>query len=229
MTFFGRSKTTSVILDISASGTDRIKSASIGHVSGNFRQLLRLQVSCPEVEAVQSCFIQMENVAKYQVLFLALTVLLVETTELFGGLTFEHHRHDLKMKSLFFIEAVFLAGVALLSQATAKVRPNASGISRTEDGGSMYHRYMLKYFQHLLCKVIDCKGNAWFCSRKSQPISFTGPETRILVVNTVLIVHVEWETNISVIVKLAFHVPLRMLPNLFSFYYPGVSTRITRY
>lgn len=52
----------------------------------------------------------------------------METTEPFGVLTFEHHRYDLKMKSLFFIESVFLAGVVLLSQVTAKVRPNASGI-----------------------------------------------------------------------------------------------------
>lgn len=36
------------------------------------------------------------------------------------------------MKFLFFIETVFLAGVVLLSQATAKVRPNAIGISRIE-------------------------------------------------------------------------------------------------
>lgn len=60
---------------------------------------------------------------------MALTVLLVETAELFGGLTFEHHRYDFKMKSLFFIESVFLAGVVLLSQVNAKVRPNGSGIS----------------------------------------------------------------------------------------------------
>lgn len=64
-------------------------------------------------------------------------MLLVETTEL-SGLTFEHHPYDSKMKSLFFIEIVFLAGVVLLGRVTAKVRPNASGTSSIEDGVLIY-------------------------------------------------------------------------------------------
>lgn len=39
------------------------------------------------------------------------------------------------MKSLFLVETVVVAGLVLLSRVAAKVRPNASGISRTQDGG----------------------------------------------------------------------------------------------
>lgn len=60
--------------------------------------------------------------------FFALTVLLLETTDI-------ERLYDLKMKSLFLVETVVLAGFVLLSQVTAKVRPNASGISRIQDGG----------------------------------------------------------------------------------------------
>lgn len=60
--------------------------------------------------------------------FFAQTVLLVEKTDI-------GHPYDLKMKSLFLVETVVLAGFVLVSQVTAKVRPNASGISRIQDGG----------------------------------------------------------------------------------------------
>lgn len=64
----------------------------------------------------------------------------------------DHPRYDFKMKPSFLVETVFLAGVVLLSQATAKVRPKASGISRTGDGGLISNMtHSLKRYTHCTC------------------------------------------------------------------------------
>lgn len=67
------------------------------------------------------------------------------------------HPHDMKMKSLCLVETVVWAALVLLSQAAAKVRPNASGISRIKDGGRVAPEPDERARVSCMCPTVSCR------------------------------------------------------------------------